>query len=169
MQTVVKKAEDLKQGDILDDGAMVIHVDLVDFISMTLMTVRGASVNRMLVPRKDRFGVQAREAAPAPALTLAQQHADELAGLVLMASAILRDFPMTSGSDFKRHRASFAESPQPVLNKIRPPEPPTLEEALTALDSLHKNAQWPSKADEAFDKADAVLDRARHAGLLKGE
>lgn len=86
-------------------------------------------------------------------LTPAQQHADELREMLWRAA------------NFMRGRASFTEieaEARALLERIEPPAPPTLEEALAALTNLLQPAIGPAQLEHARD----ILSRARKAGVI---
>lgn len=88
-----------------------------------------------------------------PDLTPAQLHADELREALWMAANKLREY----GLDDRELRA--------LLDRIDPPKPPTLAEALQLLaqvrdpEAVDGDTPWPRRADD-------LLERARRAGVL---
>jgi hypothetical protein len=90
-----------------------------------------------------------------PHLTPAQQHAEELAE----ALRIMMDCNNAGAQLYNDHHDKFTV----LLDKIKPPEPPTLAEALEALAALASVQRAEGPEDAA---AEALLDRARRAGVL---
>lgn len=89
-----------------------------------------------------------------PDLTPAQQHAEELV-------EALENLAVG-----KTTIAQMAAA-RVLLDKIKPPEPPTLVEALEAIISLQPLLIKTEPDDSRLKPVQALLDRARRAGILK--
>lgn len=94
-----------------------------------------------------------KTAQQAPALTPAQQHAEELLGIARRAY------------DGLPEQAPWKAEIGRVLAKIDPPAPPTLEEALQALATILDSTS-PQKDYEAAKAAQQIVDRARRAKII---
>lgn len=157
MKTIIEKRFDqLEPGDVLpgDDGYALVVYNVVDNGPGACRDVwcveadRAAKVRSMTHKSSELFAVECRD------LTPAQQHADELLELV-RATSIHRSGPLSDRA-------------QALIDKIDPPQPPTLDEALALL------AAWPSASrtplmpgDEPLTlKTEKLLDRARRSGVL---
>jgi hypothetical protein len=88
-------------------------------------------------------------------LTPAQQHADELRGLVRAVAAI------PSG-----HR-NLVDEARRMLDKIDPPQPVTLDEALGMLRDIREVIDPPGLGVTTGQILDDMLKRARRTGALK--
>lgn len=94
----------------------------------------------------------------ATGLTLAQQHAEELADLVRLVAATDPKGSMESTSICGRARS--------LVDKIDPVNPPTLPEALNTMRALIDTVLTGGDAREAATESERLLDRARRAGLI---
>lgn len=145
---IQKRADELKPGDVLTNPSR----DVVLFAICEGSTLRIGTydteeqkTSTRYLHNNDMVDVEA------PELTHAQQHAEEL---YAVAERMVR-----TGN------WGCLELSQ-VVAKIKPPEPPTLAEALEALDALHKKAGRTGDAMKEFDSAWHVLERARCAKLI---
>lgn len=158
--TIQKRADELKPGDVMiygDDRCSVLQI-VRDPVGAKVKLCALPEVGEVaeLAPAWIRLNSAPIE-VEAPALTPAQQHAEELAELLRTAVTVARQ-----GASRVRQWVIDAEE---LLKTFEPPEPPTLEEALDALNAV---AGMPGAfACKEMEMADAVLDRARRAGLLK--
>lgn len=160
MGTIQKRADELKPGDVFTWGGVrvvALRVEARDN-EIVICTARlpdpayaGGAPSQVSYPRTCVMQVETN----APDLTPAQQHADELAEALL---EVRTEVPVLGM--LRRQRIDA------LLDKIKPPEPPTLEEALYALQLVTEQSNIPGLSGQEQVAAD-VLDRARRAGLLK--
>lgn len=144
--TITKRADELKPGDVISrfdrptsvviQGAAPVHVGEVKFLAYDIGAREIITVE---------VGCSADYAVEAPTLTPAQQHAEEL----------LRFVRKIAASDY----AQADEEASEVLAKIDPPQPPTLEEVIKALDSIEPD-YMPASAKQ-------VLERYRRAKIIQ--
>lgn len=161
MATIQKRADELKPGDVLPvkDGSVVLVG--VRYVSADCVELMGCvmSGDRMNVEtRNQREFTNTRIAVEVPDLTPAQQHAEELLELAKNVSAAAAGINPPTGS--------FAHIATALVSKIEPPEPPTLEEALTLLSGVTEcrlDGHLGTKHNAALD----LLYRARKAGVFK--
>lgn len=155
MKTIQKRADEIKRGDIIVDflraaDVRVPAVVLGDYCNGSVKIFDAAdTISRVMI------GYESTVTVDAPSLNPAQLHAEELADL---AKAV---------ANYSHSISVLREEACALLDKIKPPEPPTLEEALTALDNM-----IAMLADELPDDDDDILnaisirDRARRAGVM---
>lgn len=161
--TIRKRADELKPGDVrLCQGERIAFQYVSCAPPMAHMSQDhrlysfaglGREVNT--APASERLGEWMPPDWPveveAPALSPAQQHAEELLAFVRKIAA----------SDY----AQADEEAREVLAKIDPPVPPTLEEALELLgEALDATAIGFEPLDRRISQ---FRDRARRAGVLK--
>lgn len=164
MATIKKRADELKPGDVITSFHGASNVTCPAIVVTGYSNGRVLVVNELVsiwAPAGAVFiGYSQAVEVEAPDLTPAQQHAEELA-------------------EFARHATSGNYAPEELqalafelFDKIKPPEPPTLEEALEALSGTVKCIK-----DDAVRLVDGkspyvvaldILDRARREGMLKG-
>lgn len=160
METIKKRADELQPGDIITspDGALRRAVVAVELGPQMGALARIATVRLEEMPPQMRVDenyktellpVEVREAA----LTPAQQHAEELVEFVRAVMGL-------SVGDTERNARA-------LLDKIDPPAPPTLAEALALLAEIEQD-QWTGAGSrhKLMQQARAYLERARRAGLL---
>lgn len=159
--TITKRADELKPGDILPPN-MAYTRRVVCSVSPSEVTCDGIAVKVY----GERGALDTFSFAPeqeveveSPALTPAQQHAEELR--VLLAWMV--DFAGRYAAHEIGANMQKFERINTLLAKIDPPAPPTLEEALTLLAEDHDGMPVTG-----FEKrVAALLDRARRAGVFK--
>lgn len=153
-----KRVEDLKPGDIAIYARPSSFPDTVRFcvlgdssiarrVGMRTLVIaeigdgsRNVSIEDITAALHDEVEVESRE------LTPAQQHAEELLAYV-------------------RQCAGGGNDADLLLDKIEPPQAPTLEEALFALELLY-NGDVPGLSGQRANAA-KVLAQARRAGVFK--
>jgi len=156
MGIIQKRADELKPGDVLPvkDGSVVLVG--VRYLSADCVELMGCAMtdDKMDVKtRSQREFINTRVAVESPDLTPAQQHAEELArALMDCLEALPRGIPEAT-------RAAA------LLDKVLPPEPPTLAEALAELEAIC-NSHDDESEYAAMQRAGQLLDRARRAGVL---
>lgn len=159
MGTVQKRADELKPGDVVvnfaGSASLVCPAICIRGLEMGVTKFFAGSGDHAAI----FLGYATVVEVEAPDLTPAQQHAEELAGLVLVAHDTFVNWSSMNASAFQKARMEFEAAAKPIMDAIKPPEPPTLEEALSALDSIDPD-HMPSSSLK-------VLDRARRAGVLK--
>lgn len=168
-----KKAEDLKPGDVVlahnDDGEVSARYVVVakrrtddyDFV-ITKVRIGKPELDqtfKRVHPPEDVFEVEAVES---PTLSPAQQHAEELHEALAECLGITGCKPGVSFDYYEK----ATQSARALLARIDPPKPPTLEEALDALDAI-LNASCEELDITANKQAQTILDRARRSGILK--
>jgi hypothetical protein len=166
-RTITKPARELVPGDVLPAAPgryprrVVYHVHRAG-VSVALHTMPTAPAVPASPP-PEMYAADVAVAVEAPALTPAQEHAEELFALAVRL-ADMRDTP--ERLDF---RALAVDVAAPLVDKIRPPNPPTLQEALEALENLRPmlDIQAEKPGDRRAGPALAVLERARAAGVFK--
>lgn len=155
MGIIQKRADELKRGDMLANGRIVTNMKgMGAFVVVHCIGERETSIYCDEYDKSRQIDVES------PDLTPAQQHAEEL---VKRLWAIVDDSDQGNFIDLNGARA--------LLDKIKPPEPPTLTEALAELDSLRSHAKTCGAFKECGvvmeRSVDSLLDRARRAGVLK--
>lgn len=155
MRFYEKKAEDLQPGDYLANGSMVVFVKLQDFAMAEVVLSDNYIIHVNSVHRTMMFDMRAKdEPKQEPELTPAQLHAEELLDFVERVAFI------------GNHHA-LPEEAHTLLEKIKPPEPPTLEEALQSLSLVMRSDVHDAVLYREYaDAACRILTRARRAGLL---
>jgi hypothetical protein len=158
MKTIIdKRFDQLEPGDVL---AFASHKQVVQLVELNgpgaCRTVRCVVLGQVPIELPEWtegsgtiFRVEI-EQQPGM-LTPAQQHADELLALV-RAQVAKPQGPM-----------GFEYDAQKLLDKIDPPQPVTLDEALAQLLAL----QHAQRASDEMHNVAALLDRARRTGALK--
>lgn len=160
MKTIQKRADELKPGDIIDfgigryvllrgnsKGKTLEGEHYADFAAVAL-DVPMAVIKPVVLTGEYKTEV--------PALTPAQEHAEEMAEL-LRRIMIRVDDPMKL----------IPQEIAALLAKIDPPKAPTLEEALKALSSLRDiNSVDVATYEKICAQADSILDRARRTQVL---
>lgn len=167
--TITKRADELKPGDVIvGDGTSFGNRIVVDAFPAIdphddRIVVDAFSMTRRCM---DQYWLEPGTHAPveSPALTPAQQHAEELLELVRDAENMLVNWQDITSSQFQQGRHEWATAAKPLLAKIDLPAPPTLEEALQALAYVQEQL---AADHDALDCVDTVLDRARRTGMLK--
>lgn len=143
MGVVIKRADELKSGDMLAGngyaGRVVVSVGKPSGNSVEVKT-QGADSN----VTSSFMGSASTVLVATLDLTPAQQHADALLALV-------ESMPAT---------AKITE----LLDKIRPPAAPTMDEVLTALVGM---MDPKVTAAETKQRIEAVVAKAKRAGLVK--
>lgn len=177
MGTVNKVAAQLQVGDIYTcQGGRAVVVHMVDrgaFGVLLYTAVLGRQPLPVMAPPETtsweaKFCVEVPEPAPlTPAQQLAEELRDRLQWLLGFVSTYARGHMGPATPEFDKVRA--------LLDKVMPPNPPTLAEVLAALELSTKwanlNVDNLGEGDrEACDKAERnavdVLNRARRAGML---
>lgn len=161
--TIEKRFDDLAVGDIIvREGTRLAcwHIGKktdgkkTDGKFVQCVTLGGPLIFTIDLPRGADGLVQVEiEQQPAP-LTPAQQHADELLELVQL---------VCGAGDAAR---GFNDSARPLLDKINPPKPVTLDEALRAIADVREVMNLPGLGIDRGQYLDALLDRARRCGML---
>lgn len=157
-KTITKRADELKPGDVLvlPTRNIVFRVDAeIGVLRVQVWDIEQDTTNNRWLQRSEVVEVEA------PALTPAQQHAEELLELVCDAENLLVNWQDITSSQFDQGRKEWADAAKPLLAKIDPPAPPTLEEALALLARI-----WEAGNGEGLD---AILDRARRSGVYPKE
>lgn len=168
--TITKRADELKRGDLITNffGATTLRCPAVVVHDYSCGTVRLhdaiGSVGTIMLGYDSTVEVEVE----APALSPAQQHAERMI-------PYLRDYKMLCEHDarmsdekkmpearavLERRARELAE----ILEAIDPPAPPTLEEALDALQAAH---DYLDVRGMGHTKVESILDRAKRAGVLK--
>lgn len=161
MKTIIqKRADQLQPGDIIvkrDVGRMVVvqtaqSGETVMILAADVAT--GFSSSPAVWPAHATFDVESHE------LTSAQQHADELVELLWIAANQLRGGSPNQQKVDYRIRA--------MLKRINPPQPPTMEEMIRAMEQLAEGAQhvadgtWDASTMQKMrDTAHDIIRRAR--------
>lgn len=158
MKTIQKRADELRKGDVITNflGAADCSapaVVLFDYSAgrATIMDAEGTFRNPMI-------GYDSTVIVEAPALTPAQEHAEEL----LHWMRLMFDFIESPATAFYNE---YRDGVRDLLAKIDPPKAPTLEEALEAL-RLMCEAKDDQHDYENLKNAQKILDRARRAQVI---
>jgi hypothetical protein len=181
-RTIMKRADELAVGDVLRWGPVegtaeprcVVVCVIADqprgsghaYLEVAdIRTPPRTSRDRMhtvQLAREHQFEVEA------PALTPAQEHAE-------LFEKYAREFLRLSQNSGPAGFANVSEfkALRDALDKIRPPEPPTLAEALEALSVLYegtkavRTGEWDHASMQvARNQAHSIVERARRAGIL---
>lgn len=151
--TITKRADELKPGDILPANEawvrrVIVSVKPLSRAGDGWLAIRWAGQDSGALETLD-FAPSSTFEVESTALSSAQQHAEELLALVRK----------TAESTPRAYR----EEMDALLAKIDPPAPPTLEEALYLL----KKARSRLQCDPGFgpQDIDAILDRARRSDI----
>ena len=164
--TITKRADELKPGDVWVVGrcrhSVLAVISAGSRIEMTYCSLPIANQEAGLRERcaYDNNSCFDIESPVAPAMTPAQQHAEELLRLVRSMAGVLKYKHTMSDHDFDEHSKAHIADTHEILAKIAPPQPPTLEEALAMLQTV---MEQQNNTPEAV----ALLDRARRSGKLK--
>lgn len=147
-----KFAKDLQPGDVFYIGSvplMYIQRLGADLGNDGVSCIRPGekSAQKRYLRADESYQVEPRSAT----LTPAQQHADELVALIRA---------VTVGPVMHQEL-------QNMLDKIDPPKPPTLDEALEMLTDWHRRGTGVNDRLNVADRTKMLLDRARRAGVLK--
>ena len=173
MGTIQKRADELRPGDVIvikaPGGTVAPAVDqrlavLYTFSSAAiqggdLITVHAVDLGGaqympgILIQAPRAFSADQLLYVESPDLTPAQQHAEELAE----ALRVMMDCHDSGAELYHDYHAKYTT----LLDKIKPPEPPTLAEALELVRKVHDTTPCGHKPELA-----AMLDRARRAGML---
>lgn len=163
MQTITKRADEIKPGDVLVMAEqptlgtpiprarhVVLHADSLgrDIVALTC-AILGDPDARPLV---QKYVYDRQIDVEAPDLTLAQVHAERLLDLL--------DKWTSEGTTVEALREA-----RDLVAELRPPVPPTLAETLAMLERFGQKKYGVKPGDAAA--VDALLDRARRAGVLK--
>lgn len=154
MAIIQKRADELKRGDMLADGRIVTNMKgMGAFVVVHCIGERETSIYCDEYDKSRQIDVES------PDLTPAQQHAEELAKRLW---AIVDDSDQGNFIDLNGARA--------LLDKIKPPEPPTLAEALDVVLALTRAAREQGTVEagmhEPISNGATLLDRARRAKLI---
>lgn len=158
--TITKRIGDLRAGDVIlrPDGN---RISIVQLGSVTIdggearIEVHAVVLTYKRPPVVTTFTLAGEVQVEAPALTPAQQHAEEMVELLRRIMARVDD-----------PRKLIPQEIKMLLEKIDPPAPPTLEEALRLIAALRNSGDDAAGLKLDRDAA-AMLDRARRAGVLK--
>lgn len=170
MSTIQKRADELKPGDVFefDERRIVLaamaHDGCIAVIHAQIGIYPKSHGEYDSMVEEGRWNPSAQFAVESPDLTPAQQHAEELADTLRKLVDSL-----DNGVMYHAHAAQPMKDAHALLDKIKPPEPPTLEEALKALETLHASTHPGSEPHWSYDteaSVRALLDRARRAGKL---
>lgn len=155
MAIIQKRADELNPGDhvlSLNGGQEWVilrhYLAQAQDVKITVGVIGAGSAEHYWVPSGQYFEMVQ------PNLTPAQQHAEELVELLAECSPIL-------GHDAISARINA------MLDKITPPEPPTLAEALELIAFGAAKASGDYKPGDFTRRAEVILDRARRSGVLK--
>lgn len=156
--TISKRFDALNTGDIVMKESVrlaVAHVSKRGAVQC--VSLSGPLVFTLDLPRPADGMVQVEvEQQPVP-LTPAQQHADELVEMLWRCANMMR------GSSVRLDVETEARA---LLDKIDPPQPPTLDEALGMLRDIREVINPPGLGVTTGQMLDAMLDRARRSGVL---
>jgi len=178
MKTIQKRADELKPGDVVFfDGRRAAFQYVSSAQPGALMSAEhrlhmfaGLGSHFDSQPGIDRIQRWMPPAMPvdveAPALTPAQEHAEELL-------RYFRDYLALCQFDFERlpdeHNRSVLgkriSELSALLAKIDPPKAPTYEETLAALDALLTGSMSSPEHPDMM-AAQNIVDRARRAGVM---
>lgn len=143
MGVVIKRADELKPGDMLAGNGMAGRVvQWVGKPAGNSVEVRSMGADSVIAP--SFVGAASGMLVAIPDLTPAQQHADALLALV-------ESLPVT-------------DKITALLDKIRPPVAPTMDEVLTTLVGL---SDPKVTAAESSQRIKALVDKAKRAGWGK--
>lgn len=150
MKTIQKRGHELKLGDVVVTPSSRLVVTQIEPDSFVWVVKCGEPY----VPQQNiRF--QDPVEVEAPALTPAQEHAEELRD----ALRNLVD-SLDNGVRFHAHAVQPMKDAETLLAKIDPPKAPTLDEALQLLEVVRGEC---GLGVNYGGKVDALLDRARRA------
>lgn len=158
MAIIQKRADELKPGDVVTMGKngkcsflYASREAIADEVRMQFGAHNGwGLVTHMLNCGEDTvFHVES------PDLTPAQQHAEELAE----ALQVMMNCHAYGAELYDDYRAKYIA----LLDKIKPP---TLAEALGMLEKIRFAAHLPAASIDIINGVDAMLDRARRAGVM---
>lgn len=156
MGIVQKRADELKRGDVLADGRVVVSKVERSQENNISAFMHGEGESRTFeyfMPGERIVDVES------PDLTPAQQHAEELAEAgKLIANQLVKSF-------YPAEMIVAIETMRALLDKIKPPEPPTLEEALASL--AVASGHLLNIPSAGYKKMVDVLERGRRSGVLK--
>jgi hypothetical protein len=158
MGTIQKRAFEIKPGDVIQtdsDRLTVLHIQAESSKEIAFLCAYLDSLKPEPHIRRWAHKMTVKVEVNSPALTSAQQHADELVAMLQRCEPAFDNYP------------ELSVAVDTLLEKVRPPEPPTLAEALEVLVSGVTLVGGDYKPGAFTDRANALLDRARRAGLLK--
>lgn len=154
MAIIQKRADELKPGDVLiahhGRHSVLALTEDAGIVEVTTCELRKYGDEACLRERTTRE-CDVTVYVEAPDLTPAQQHAEDLADAL---DWLLNDERSSDQALYNEQVPKF----RALLDKIKPPEPPTLRDLAYALDSIDPDHMPPS--------ALAALDRARRAGVI---
>jgi hypothetical protein len=151
MSVIQKRADELKPGDVVvnfrGSASLVCPAICIRGLEMGITKFFAGTGDHAAI----FLGYATVVDVDALDLTPAQQHAEEMLDLLCDVYARAVD-----------PQNLIPQRIKALVDKIKPPEPPTLEEALASLGALTPHAN----GDPEVDVAIALLDRARRAGML---